>query len=381
VVGGWGYVADDVISEFCGGQGLQQSDQYVFQLTGTSSGAFSIGQAVTQATSGAAGVVTTNALTSASTAMLVVSNNATAFDATHVVSGGGQTFTPTASVAQVDHGFKLTNSKIQQNLGQQVLLYNIAYGEFTNSEFGFAAASKYGVRIVNGDHNQFNNIFFTGMASNASGCIDIGSQGATTDNSFNNIQCTTGSNSSYGLIFGNISEGNTCTNVNVNQAYTSPTLVPINFLGGVNRNICNPGRDGNRVTNSTSSTQRDISGNYYYWAATPTASGGYGDLSAKGATPLWAAYTNSNATNWPSATPLILPAAKIGLQMEFAVGAANVMYIQTAGTDKIQTPGGTMGGAGGHIQDTTIGDWVNLRVATAGVWTVESYYGAGWTGN
>lgn len=87
-------------------------------------------------------------------------------------------------------------------------------------------------------------------------------------------------------------------------------------------------------------------------------------------------HTNTGAS---AAITLVLPAATVGLQFRFAVGAAYELRIDPAGTETISLPSsGVPGAAGKYLTADAVGETVHLVCAVAGNWNCFGYTGT-WT--
>lgn len=87
-------------------------------------------------------------------------------------------------------------------------------------------------------------------------------------------------------------------------------------------------------------------------------------------------HTNTGASG---AVTLVLPAAVVGLEFFFAVGAAQQLRIDPNGTETVGLPStGAQQAAGAYIWADAIGESVHLLCAVAGTWTVMGYTGT-WT--
>lgn len=84
-------------------------------------------------------------------------------------------------------------------------------------------------------------------------------------------------------------------------------------------------------------------------------------------------HTNTGAAG---AVTLTLPAATVGLRFMFAVGAAQALQIDPAGTETISLPSnGVPGAAGKHLTANAIGETVDLACIIAGNWSVLGFTG------
>lgn len=87
-------------------------------------------------------------------------------------------------------------------------------------------------------------------------------------------------------------------------------------------------------------------------------------------------HTNAGASG---TIVIILPAATVGQEYEFAVGAAFELRIDPNGTETIALPStGAQGGAGKYLVADAVGEWVRLKCVVAGTWTPMGYFGT-WT--
>ncbi len=88
------------------------------------------------------------------------------------------------------------------------------------------------------------------------------------------------------------------------------------------------------------------------------------------------AHTNTDAAG---AITLSLPAALSGHRYTFAVGAAQELRIDPAGTETISLPStGVPGAAGKYLTANAIGETVEIACFVAGTWNVLGYIGT-WT--
>ena len=87
-------------------------------------------------------------------------------------------------------------------------------------------------------------------------------------------------------------------------------------------------------------------------------------------------FTNTGASG---AVTITLPAATVGLNYRFAVGAAQQLRIDPNGTETISLPStGVPGAAGKYLVADAVGETVHLVCAIAGNWAVFGYTGT-WT--
>jgi len=87
-------------------------------------------------------------------------------------------------------------------------------------------------------------------------------------------------------------------------------------------------------------------------------------------------HTNTGAGD---AIALVLPAATVGLEFFFQVGAAQELQIDPDGTETISLPStGVAGAAGKYLVADAIGETVHLICAIAGTWGCFGYTGT-WT--
>lgn len=71
-----------------------------------------------------------------------------------------------------------------------------------------------------------------------------------------------------------------------------------------------------------------------------------------------------------------LPAATVGLNFRFYVGAAQEHRIDPSGTEKIALPStGVAGAAGKYLTADAIGETVHLVCCEVGIWSVFGYTG------
>lgn len=76
---------------------------------------------------------------------------------------------------------------------------------------------------------------------------------------------------------------------------------------------------------------------------------------------------------------LALPAAVVGLEFYFQVGAAQQLRLDPNGTETISLPStGVAGAAGKYLVADAIGETVHILCAIAGTWAVMGYTGT-WT--
>lgn len=87
-------------------------------------------------------------------------------------------------------------------------------------------------------------------------------------------------------------------------------------------------------------------------------------------------HTNTGAAG---AVVLTLPPATVGLNYQFAVGAAQELRLDPDGTETISLPStGVPGAAGKYLTANAVGETVGLFCAVAGSWSVSGYTGT-WT--
>lgn len=76
------------------------------------------------------------------------------------------------------------------------------------------------------------------------------------------------------------------------------------------------------------------------------------------------------------AITLVLPAATVGLEFFFRVGAAQALQIDPNGTETIALPStGVQGAAGKYLTANADGETVHLMCTKAGQWSVMGYTG------
>lgn len=76
---------------------------------------------------------------------------------------------------------------------------------------------------------------------------------------------------------------------------------------------------------------------------------------------------------------LTLPAAVVGLEFYFGVGAAQELRLDPDGTETISLPStGVAGAAGKYLVADAVGETVHLMCVIAGTWAVMGYTGT-WT--
>jgi len=87
-------------------------------------------------------------------------------------------------------------------------------------------------------------------------------------------------------------------------------------------------------------------------------------------------HTNTGASG---AVTLVLPAATVGQEFTFVVGAVQELRIDPNTTQTIGLPStGVQGAAGKYLVADAVGEWVTLYCAIAGTWTAKGYFGT-WT--
>ena len=87
-------------------------------------------------------------------------------------------------------------------------------------------------------------------------------------------------------------------------------------------------------------------------------------------------FTTTGATGQVTFT---LPPATVGQRYSFAVGAAQELRIDPAGTETIALPStGAQSAAGAYIVADAVGEYVDIVCVVAGDWNVTSYIGT-WT--
>ena len=87
-------------------------------------------------------------------------------------------------------------------------------------------------------------------------------------------------------------------------------------------------------------------------------------------------HTNTGASG---AITIVLPAATVGLEYFFRVGAAQELRIDPNGTETISLPStGVPGAAGKYLTADAVGETVHLVCCAAGSWSVMGYTGT-WT--
>lgn len=87
-------------------------------------------------------------------------------------------------------------------------------------------------------------------------------------------------------------------------------------------------------------------------------------------------FTNTGASG---AIAFTLPAAAIGLEYWFWVGAAQELRIDPNGSETIALPStGAQSAAGKYISADAVGEWVHVECVKAGEWAVMGYLGT-WT--
>lgn len=76
---------------------------------------------------------------------------------------------------------------------------------------------------------------------------------------------------------------------------------------------------------------------------------------------------------------IVLPAAVVGLEYSFYVGAVQELRIDPNGSETISLPStGAAGAAGKYLVADAVGETVHLFCAKAGTWSVRGYTGT-WT--
>lgn len=96
---------------------------------------------------------------------------------------------------------------------------------------------------------------------------------------------------------------------------------------------------------------------------------------------LLAAETGTSHTNTGASgtITIILPAATVGQEFYFGVGAAQELRLDPAGSETISLPStGVAGAAGKYLVADAIGESVHLMCVIAGTWAVMGYTGT-WT--
>lgn len=87
-------------------------------------------------------------------------------------------------------------------------------------------------------------------------------------------------------------------------------------------------------------------------------------------------HTNTGASG---AVTLVLPAATVGLEFYFYVGAAQELRLDPNGSETISLPStGVAGAAGKYLTADAVGETVHLLCGKAGSWAVMGYTGT-WT--
>lgn len=87
-------------------------------------------------------------------------------------------------------------------------------------------------------------------------------------------------------------------------------------------------------------------------------------------------HTNTGASG---TITIVLPAAAVGLEYFFFVGAAQQLRIDPNGTETISLPStGVAGAAGKYLVADAVGETVHLMCCIAGSWAVMAYTGT-WT--
>lgn len=159
------------------------------------------------------------------------------------------------------------------------------------------------------------------------------------------------------------------------------------ILGGIGVYICAYSTGSTAATAYTSSNCLQSASNNLYVRSGATAASlggaffGYPVL-ASSTTPVTVTAVTSNYTHTNEGATALgvhnLPTAVAGYRFTFYVQDSDGIKVVAAAGDTIRI-GGSVSGAAGYCQSTTIGDCVTLQSINATEWVAVSVVGAGWT--
>lgn len=352
-------VLSNTILEYSGLGEFYEDPSTTKEIIGTSTGAFAIGDTVTQDTSGATGTVSPYATANGGTGLYLCLVTGT-FAATgnphiHKDSNPAVYFTPTGVFTKNHVGPKIIGCKIQDNTdGNAVYLGANVYGAIiTANELQASTSGHFAIYLDGSDRNIIQGNRFLAHHASASGHIALGSAGSS-GNIIQGNHFVLTSDTVPAIVFETSSLSNLITGNVFSQNYASPVVNPIVRYNGLEQNIVND----NLFYNNNG---YDIS--YQYQSVQWTSQ-------AETTAPAWkAAYNNTNA-GWTTGEELTLPSAKVGMERQFYVQANKYLRVGPDSTDTISITvgGGAQQAAGKYIQSTTIGDFIFLKCVIANQW-------------
>lgn len=144
--GSWGHVYNNVIIEFCTEYGINANPANEWTFTGgTTSGAMTIYNAVTQAGTGGTGWVKTSVGSSAASIVIIQdrSGGGAEWNDSGVITetASGNTYTPTTISATLSSGPKINGCKIMSNKLENIYLHGVQGAVITGCEFASGSAA------------------------------------------------------------------------------------------------------------------------------------------------------------------------------------------------------------------------------------------------
>jgi len=344
-VGAWGMILSNVILERNGLGEFYQDTATSKTITGTSTGAFAIGDTVTQDTSGATGTVeyVATADSGVSLRLCKASSSLTASGNPLIRNDKDPTniyFTPTNVVINNTTGAKMLICKIQDNItGYGVHLKGTITGTLIiDSEFQSNVSGKYSIYLEGAVGSVIMGSRFLDHHASASGYINIGGNVTTTRNNVQGNYFTLKSDAVPAVVFGSTNAfSNIVTGNIIHQNYSTPVVNPIVRASGQERNIVN----NNLFTNSVPG---DISHQYQnvQWQ-------GWSDAVSS----VQKASEENTHAGWTSHKRFYLPAAVVGLERIFYVTANKYLSIQPAPLIVTGTKEGTLTAGDVVTQETS----------------------------
>ena len=373
--GTWGHNLINVVIEYCSSDGYRTTMEDEMLVTGTSSGVFEIGDAVTQAVSGATGFVT-DSKTLDSGVSLYVSQRAGTFDGTNVINADStaSAFTTSSIANNTTIGAKATVCKIQQNeANQYVIGRNVSHTTMTNCEFK-AVSGFYAIVLDQCSRSQIIANRFTEIVSGSLGYIGIGADDSQTSHNLisgNMFNCLVNGtpcvdidtdNSLGNVITGNMAKGGT--------GVTDIIIVQVGLNAGANDSY----RYSRFVNSNNYASKSD--GSFIQQEDRPVHYRG-GAVAAY--TPSGATFDNADP-DWADTESLTLMPALQGNEIEFhGAHATNKMRIEPNGAEQIEkTVGGGLEAADKYVQSAAQGDYLHLKCVTNGEWRCVMSVGS-WT--
>lgn len=362
--GSWGWILDDVVIEFCEGDGAVFNRFNTKLLTGAGvlNEAFVVGEWVTATGSGATGRV--RVLGGLGAATVEVYEETGTFAVGDVINSDNTTAQMPAlsAVSYVNSiGPKIVNCKIYDNDGHDLVIGpKCDMTMITNSEFK-ANSGKYAIYCM-GKESIINGNRFQAMDSGSSGFIGLDKDAtvgtsayrSVINNNFFDVQqaSTPGVHFIDATVVGNL----VSNNVFLLAASGIPWKADVAWRQGVNKTWNNLIED----------SDEDITHNWIYETL---YNGTFTLLDYHNGT----LFNNDDHTGSQQVT---LPAAEVGMEFTFLVTVAQQIQINPNGTETTnKTVGGAQEAAGKYIYSSTIGDFIRLQCIKAGQWECMAVVG------